>query len=432
MHSKFLILFFVLTLGLFATQGAISVYTVDKEHRFVSEEVILKVDLKTDAFSIRDVKIGLENSKDYVVVSPKSAAYLETVEINDTNWQVVHYEYKLYPLHAGKIRISPINIAFKTSMGYGQPENNFTIQSEALFLDVSAPQGVGKEAFVISTPSYSLKSDISHKILDSNATQIKIGDAIEFKITQEAKNVPDILLRPIHISENSHFKIYKDEPLLNSKEVDSGTIAMRQDSFTLIAVKEGNVSIPSQTLIWWNSEEEVLQEEKIKALHFTVLATPELASSVSNISEQKNQKKLWIFVILFSSLWILILYKFYPYIKKWRVEKKRLYIESEEGRFKLLLDTCKDDDMTELYKHFYYWLEVADPKLSRSGFSGIRKVQSSFSNSLQEFEEVLITSEKVFDKMHFITELKKLRKMLLEEHKNKQRSLLKNINPISK
>jgi len=84
-----------LTLGLFAVEGAISVYPVEKKDRFVSEEVILKVDLKTTAFSIMNAKIGLENSKDYIVLSPKSAVSLETVEMNDTQWQVVHYEYKL-------------------------------------------------------------------------------------------------------------------------------------------------------------------------------------------------------------------------------------------------------------------------------------------------------------------------------------------------
>jgi hypothetical protein len=98
MQSRIILLFLALTLGLFAVEGAISVYPVEKEHRFVSEEVVLKVDLKTTAFSIRDAKISLENSKDYIVVVPKSAVSLETVEINDTQWQVVHYEYKLYPL----------------------------------------------------------------------------------------------------------------------------------------------------------------------------------------------------------------------------------------------------------------------------------------------------------------------------------------------
>ena len=203
-----------MTLGLFAVEGDYSVQIAEKERYFVSEEVV-KVDLKTTAFSIKDAKIGLENSKDYIVVTPKSAAFLETVDINGTQWQVVYYEYKLYPLHAGKITIAPIDIAFRASMGYGQPDSNFTFQSDALILDVRAPEGVGKEDFVLSTQSYTLKSEITPESLEGNVTKIKVGDAIELKIIQEAKNVPDLLLKPIHFSEDTAPVLIFDPPYGN-------------------------------------------------------------------------------------------------------------------------------------------------------------------------------------------------------------------------
>lgn len=430
MHSKILVLFFALTLGLFAIQGAISVYPVEKEHLFVSEEVILKVDLKTDAFSIRDAKIGLENSKDYVVVAPKSAAFLETVDINDTDWQVVHYEYKLYPLHAGKIRIAPIDIAFKASMGYGQPENNFTFQSEALFLNVSAPQGIGKDLFVLSTSSYTLKSDISPKFLDKNVTEINIGNAIELKITQEAKNVPDILLAPINFSKNKHLNIYKEEPVLQSKTLGNDTISTRIDAFTFLATNEGNVSIPSQILIWWDPVEKRLHRENTEKLDFTILPNPKLDTSLSTSSLEEKKNNVFIYSILFSLLFVIIIYILYPYLMRWRKEKKNIYIQSEEGRFEALLDTCEGKDMAKLYDHFYYWLEVADPKLLRTGFRGISEVQSSFSDSLRELEEALVSSEKTFDKMHFRSELKKLREALLKQQRVSHSSLPENINPL--
>ena len=426
MNNRILFLFVALTLGLFAVDGAISVYPVEKKDRFVSEEVVLKVDLKTTAFSIMNAKIGLENAKDYIVVVPKSASSLETVDINDTQWQVVHYEYKLYPLHAGKITIAPIDIAFRASMGYGQPDSNFTFQSDALILDVRAPEGVGKEDFVLSTPNYTLKSDVSPKLSETNATKIKVGDAIELKITQEAKDVPDILLKPIYFSEDPHLKIYKEEPILKSKEIDTETIVTRTDSFTFVAAKEGNVSIPSQKLIWWNPAEQVLHTEKTPSLHFIVLPNPKSAASLTSSEEEKPSALSILFILIL----IGVLYKLIPYIQKKKAEKRVAYIQSEEGRFKTLLDSCQDSDMATLYHDFYSWLEVSDPKLSRVGFRGIEEVQRSFSVSLRELETVLVDTQRSFDKTDFINELKKFREVLLKQQQVREQSLPQNINPI--
>jgi hypothetical protein len=425
MQSRIVLLFIALTLGLFAVEGAISVYPMEKEHRFVSEEIILKVDLKTTAFTIKNAKIHLENTKDYIVLVPMSAAYLETVEIDDAQWQVVHYEYKLYPLHAGKITIEPIDISFNVSMGYGQPEKQFTLRSDTMVLDIVAPQGVHKDAFVLSTPSYVLKSEVTPKFSETNVTTIKVGDAIELKITQEAKNVPDLLLKSIHFSEDPHFKIYKEEPTLKSKEIGTETIATRTDSFTFVATKEGNVSIPSQTLIWWNPVKQVLHKEKTASLHFIVLPTPKSDASLTPSQAEKPS----VLSILLIFILIGVLYKLIPTIQKKKAEKKVAYMQSEEGCFKRLLHTCQGDDMAKLYNDLYYWLDVADPKLSRIGFSGIIEVQPSFSASLQELDAVLAMPEQEFNKEKFSIELKKLRETLLQHKKNKQQGLPLNINP---
>lgn len=429
MQSKIVLLFIVLTLGLFAVEGDFSVYVAEQERRFVSEEIVLKVDLKTTAFSIRYAKIGLENTKDYIVLAPKSASSLETVERNDTRWQVVHYEYKLYPLHAGKMTINPIEITFKASMGYGQPDSNFTFLSDALVLDISAPEGVGKNDFVLSTPHYSLKSDISPKLSETNVTKIKVGDAIEIKVTQEAKNVPDILLEALHFSEDPHLKIYKEEPILKTKIVGSETTATRTDTFTFVAGKEGNVSIPSQTFIWWDPANEVLHKEKTEALHFIVLAAPRSDASLTP-SEEGEEELPWVLNLFLILILMAVLYKLIPTIQKKKEKAKMVYMQSEEGRFKGLLDACQGSDVNALYHAFYHWLEVASPKLSRLGFRGIEEVQPSFSVSLREFEAALSVPQQSFDKIRFTAELKKFRELLLQEQEHAKQGLPDTINPL--
>ena len=428
MLSRIILLFFFSTFVLYAIDGAVSVHLVEKERRFISEEVVVKVDLRSTAFSIKDARIGLENSDDYIVIAPKSAIALETVDINDTQWQVVHYEYKIYPLHAGKIVITPIDITFKASMGYGQPDNNFTFLSDALILEVQVPEGVKKGDFVLSTESYSLESDISPKISETNSTKIKVGDAIEIKVTQEAQNVPDLLLRPFTFTKNEHFKIYRDEPLLKTEVLGSNTIATRRDSFTLVAFKEGNVSISSQTFIWWDPVNQVLHKEQTKALDFIVLPNPKHLVSDLKDDEPKKQQS-WAYAIIFGLLLILLVYRLYPYIKIRKEQHKLAYMQSEKGRFEQLMLTLKGDDMTKSYTDLYHWLQIASPALSKGGFRAIVEVQPSFENSLQVFEKVLAGHEEVFDKVTFRNELEKFREVLLKESQFKEQGLPKEINP---
>ena len=204
------------------------------------------------------------------------------------------------------------------------------------------------------------------------------------------------------------------------------TIATRIDSFTFVATKEGNVSIPSQTLIWWNPVKQVLHREKTASLHLIVLPAHKTDASLTP-SEEEKPSALNILLIL---ILIGILYKLISYIQKKKAEKRVAYMQSEEGRFKTLLDSCQGSDAAALYQDFYYWLEVADPKLSRVGFRGISELQTSFSKALSQLEEVLVVPERSFDKIGFINELTKFREVLLKQQQVRRESLPQNINPV--
>ena len=175
--------------------------------------------------------------------------------------------------------------------------------------------------------------------------------------------------------------------------------------------------------------EQVLHTEKTPSLHFIVLPDPKIAASLAH-SDEEDKNKPSVFSILFILILIGILYKFIPYIQNKKAEKRVVYMQSEEGRFKTLLDSCQDSDMATLYHDLYSWMEVVDPKLSRVGFRGMSEVQPSFSVPLRELEEVLAVPERSFDKTGFMYELKKFRELLLGQQQAREEGLPQNINPV--
>lgn len=416
---KYLVLFLSLSVTLFAIEGKSKIYIKSNDTIYTSQKTIVSIELLTDALSITDAKITFPASQKYIVQAPQSASYLGSEEINGTVWQMVHYEYEVYALQAGKIEIPSVSVSFTSSMGYGQPKKEFALKSDGLYFDVKAPKGVKEDQFVLVTDKYSLISEVKPE-----KKQLIIGDAVELSVTQKAHNVPDILLRPTRYTSNTFLRVYTKEPELKSGLKGKYDVS-RVDRFTFVASGEGNVTIPAQETVWWNSVTQKVQVEMIPEISFEIFPDPQIA--IDSKKAQQKQRLLYVAVIL---IVLLIFYAmFASKIKGYLKERKRMYVLSESGKFSALLVCIEGNDTKGIYKHLYDWLMSIAPAVARGGFKAIEQVQPSFSESLRELEALLSGSEHTFDKRVFKHEVEKLREELLTEQKHTLSALAKSINP---
>ncbi len=415
-------LFLFLTFDLFALEGKIKVYVKGDELVYTSQKVTVAVELMTDAFSISDARITFPSSSKYIVQAPGSADYLRTVEMNGTDWQLVHYEYQLYALKAGEITIPSLSITFSVSMGYGQPKKEFDLQSETLKFNVESPEGVKADQFVLVTDKYILKSEMKPE-----KKQLIVGDAVEFKVTQKAHGVPDILLKPFVYRSTDKVRVYDKEPELKNGLKDDLDVS-RTDSFTFVAMAEGNVSIPAQESVWWNTQTKKVQKETIPAMIFEVIADPQIAID----ARKAEQKRMLGYLVLLAVLLLLLYRLVAPSLKRWLLHRKKMYEASEKGKFHNLVKSLDTKEYSIIYSNLYKWLAVVspDPEFSRAGFKNMSEVQPSFSNALAQLEEVLIDPQRSFDKTAFVNELEKFREVLLKQQQVRAQSLPQSINPL--
>ena len=423
MQSKYtmrlILIFLFFSLNLFAIDGKIKVFIKSNDAIYTSQKVTVSVELLSDAFSITDAKITFPASKKYIIQAPGSAAYLGQEEVEGEDWQMVHYDYEVYALQAGKIEIPSVSVSFTASMGYGQPKKEFVLKSEPLHFDVKAPEGVKANQFVLVTDNFMLNSE-----LKPEKKALIIGDAVVLSVTQKAQGIPDILLSPIVYESNALLRVYAKEPSLKSGIKGEFDVS-RTDSFTFVASAEGNVTLPEQEILWWSSKTKKIHIEKIPAISFVILPDPQIASD----AKKAQQKQLLIYVAV-SLLILLSLYTiFASKIRNYRQERQRRYVESEEGKYDALLTSIEVNDVSVIYTHFYHWLGVISPELGRGGFSAIIKKQPSFERSLQQLEENVLDPTQRFDTVYFTKELKKLRVSLLERKQGEIHSLPKKINP---
>ena len=416
---RFILIFLAFSLSLFAIDGKIKVFIKSNETIYTSQKMTVSVELLSSAFSITDAKITFPASKKYIVQEPKSAAYLGQEDVEGEAWQMVHYEYEVYALQAGKIEIPSVLVSFASSMGYGQPKKEFSLKSDTLHFDVKAPEGVKSNQFVLVTDNFDLNTE-----LKPEKKELIIGDAVSLSITQKAQGVPDILLSPIVYRSNALLRVYEKEPSLKS-DLKGKYDVSRTDRFTFVASAEGNVTLAKQEILWWNSSTKKIHVEKIPAISFVIIPDPQIAIDVKK-AEQK-QRLLYLAMTL---VFLFMLYKIFgAKVRTYMDERKTIYSLSEEGHFKSLLESCQDNSVTNIYHTFYDWLEVADPELSRAGFKGLCEVQPSFCNMLNALETALVVPEQTVDSTTFTEELQKLRKMLLKKQHLKVQGLPGKINP---
>ncbi len=302
----------LLTLSLFAVDAKVKVSVKGDTGIYTSQKVTVAVELMTDAFSITDARIDFPSSSDYIVQAPNSASYLRTVDVNGTDWQVVLYEYEVYALKAGEIKIAPVPISFSASMGYGQPKKAFDLKSKPLHFSVKAPEGFKENVFVLVTDNYGVERKVKPE-----KTKLIVGDAVTLEVTQKAHNVPDILLKPVHYESNAHLRVYEKEPVLKSGLKGAFDVS-RTDRFTFVANAEGNVTLPAQKLFWWNSKTKKAVTETLPEMHFEIIADPQIA-----LDAKREAQKRFLLSVLAGFILLVILYKFvFPGLKPYFVRIK--------------------------------------------------------------------------------------------------------------
>jgi hypothetical protein len=304
-------------------------------------------------------------------------------------------------------------------MGYGQPKKEFLLKSDTLSFDVKSPEGVKANQFVLVTDDCSLDTE-----LKPEKKELIIGDAVVLSIIQKAQGVPDILLSPVVYHSNAFLRVYQKEPSLESGLKGKYDVS-RTDSFTLIAIGEGNVTVPAQEILWWNSTTKKIHIEKTPAISFEISPDPQIAIDAKNA----EQKRFMLYTALVFVVFVLFYMIFASNIRRYKEDLKSRYEESEAGKFSLLLACVEANDTACIYKHIYIWLGVIAPESTKNGFKSMEEIEPSFGDALKALNLTLVNQNQRFDNVAFHDILMKFRKKLLKEKEERKVGLPKTINP---
>ena len=297
-----LIFLLLLPLLLFGAKARVSLEIDRAQEFFVFLLFIATLKVKTTAFSISDLDVDLGDNSDFIIIAPSSAAYINSEEIGDETYQYSVYEYELYPLKANGVSLKPLEVSFNVSSGYGQAKEHFTLSTSQKELFISSPKGV--EGFILATPKLSIKTTYS-----DNKKSYKLGDGITQTISITAFDVPDVLIPKITFSEIEGMKLYEDESRLSQKKGETHLVSKRIQSATYIFMQDGNFTLESQKMPWYNTPDSQIKSESSKSYSFEVVGEtlPIVAEEQSSKAYKKELLVVLLsligFVVLFYVIW---------------------------------------------------------------------------------------------------------------------------------
>lgn len=420
-----------------AIQGEVDFSITPASKLWMGQKIVASLTVKTDAYSISDLRVDTLGNDELIIIKPESAAYKESENIDHTQWQKTVFEYVIYPIRAGDIMIKPFKVQFSASMGYGQPKQTFQLQTQAIALQVTKPQGAEDNVFVLTTTEFSL-----HVSYQPDIEELKVGDAFERIISIRAIDVPDLLLQPVPVYQDSatneavFFKVYRSEPVLSEQDKQNQKIATRIEQDTFVASHPGTVILPAIKMYSWHPLQQTLSSAVIPAKTITIIAHPVLNTDNENKQKATNElsidnfsKKQYyqltglVLAFIFAVGWL------YPKLTKRLKLSKQTYQASEAAYFKTLEQSCSAGIIQPIYADFYRWATIALPGFQPLNFQHIRQHYPELAPALDSLESALINPGARFNPELFIQQLSDLRKVLLHQKNHSDNGLVAAINP---
>ena len=322
---------------------------------WIGQQVILKIDLLTNALSFSGQRIHLPDVPGALVLEDAVSTVKLSERVDGETWQVLSYRYPLFAQRAGRIEIAPAAVAFAVAEGYGKEAVPFDLETAALVLQVRSPPGVSEPERLVTTTNFALEVEIT-----PDAADLQVGDALTRTVTRSAAAVSGMAFAPLPVPDIPGVAVYPKAPEVADSNNRGDLNGTRVDAVTYVLQQAGRFTIPEIELQWWNPVTATLHTETIAALTLEVAPNPDLARGTDPLQQTRELvstqpwRVLAIIVGLAAALWAA--FKHIPpgirRLQRWRAARR----ESEGARFRRLLLACRSDDPARSYNAHLKWV----------------------------------------------------------------------------
>ena len=206
--------------------------------------------------------------------------------IGGKRYRITERNYVIYPQASGTMTIAPLRFegtlsrsAFSLFDPFGPKPKVIVRQSAPIKLDVMAMPDNYVGNHWLPAKSVNLTEQWSEE-----PPVFKVGEPITRTLSITADGVTASQLPEIQHWENTSFKQYPDQPVLNDNEYGGGIVGGRQEKMAIIPSQPGDYILPGITIPWWNTTTDKLEYAKLPERKIHVLpAAGKTSQGISDI-----------------------------------------------------------------------------------------------------------------------------------------------------
>lgn len=210
--------------------------------------------------------------------------------INGVRHGVIEVRYALFPQRSGELEV-PSQLFSATTLQPRDASSSFSartgrlvqVRSPSIRLEVQPiPQNYPADAPWIPAKSVTLTQTWQPE----PDTDLLSGESLTRSLSVEADGLSASQLPALGSLDGLQLeglRQYADQPKLENIINESGVRGVRQDSAALLVQKAGAFLLPAQTLYWWDTQADALQQVGLDAIALNVVSSDNLAAGAPSV-----------------------------------------------------------------------------------------------------------------------------------------------------
>lgn len=267
---------------------------------------------------------------------------------------VIELNYAIFPQQTGLLEIPALSFSATTA---GEQPTRIETSSQPLLLQVlPIPAEYPSDAPWIPAR----KLEVEHQVLPANGNVLQ-GSPLTYQVKFTAEGLPSSLLPNLSMNLPEGFNLYPEPPQTLEHKQPQGLISEKRLRAALVINPQGQFSIPTPAITWWNTETQQVMRTQLPPLAVNVSQRP-LNAPLPNTKAAPitdNSLNWLLFWQLFSGFsLILAAVNFYLWRRARRqpaVIMHTAHTESESA-FKAVLRACENHQSQQARQALDQWI----------------------------------------------------------------------------
>lgn len=267
--------------------------TLDSDDVYVQAQTVLTVRVYHSVSLYDDSTLSPPQVED-AKLEPLGDSRTFEKDINGIRHGVIETRYALYPQRSGLLDIAPLTFTATAADGTatGSPRGGRQVQARSLPLRLQVrPIPVSYPADTPWLPARNLTLE-EHWSPDPTLQRTQVGDSLTRSISLRAEGLSSAQLPALPATEVAGLRRYPDQPQLRNDVGERGMVANREEREALVPVRAGELALPAQDVVWWNTREDHLEHSQLPARTLTVLDNPALTGDAP-VNSAGTPVRLW-------------------------------------------------------------------------------------------------------------------------------------------